>query len=128
MNAMEQLGRLFDEFQHRIAQAKDLELPLSYDDMAIKTAMIGFSISSPRNPWGLIHYNFVEARLEDGYGSENLKEHGDEANSIRLFVGLCLGYLLGLCQDEKLTDVEFAVAEAQIPGFVMLKSGRFLKS
>ncbi len=127
MNAIEQLGRLFEDFQASVAQARQLELPNTNDNMGIKTAIIGFSFSSPRHTWGLHHSNFVKERLEGGYSADSLKEFGAEATSIRLFVGLCLGYLLGLYQAEKLTDVEFTVAEAQIPGLVFLKSGHFLK-
>jgi hypothetical protein len=127
MNAIEQLGRLFEDFQESVAKARQVELPDGDDEMGIKTAIIGFSMNSPTHTWGLNHYNLVKDRLEAGYSADSLKEFRDEATSIRLFVGLCLGYLLGLYQAEKLTDVEFSVAEAQIPGLVFLNSGRFLK-
>jgi hypothetical protein len=128
MDAGEHFGRLFADFHDSVARARQLDGPNLNTDVEIKIAIIGFLINSPEYAWGLNHVSFVRERLEEGYSADNLKEFGGEATSIRLFVGLCLGYLLGLYQAEKVTDAEFSVAEAQIPGIVFLKSGHFLRA
>lgn len=128
MTALRHLGRLFDDFPAIVAQARQMECPYAGDDMGLRIARIGFSLNAPADSWGSTHVNFVNGRLEEGYSADLLKESGAEADSIRLFVGLCLGYLLGLYQAEMLTDEEFSLAECQIPGLVFLKSGQFLKT
>jgi hypothetical protein len=126
MNAIEQLGKLLQDLPKSIAAARALVSPNTIDDLEIKAAIIGFSMNSPTCAWDLNHVEFVKQRLEGGYSADSLKDFGAEAPLIRLFVGLCLGYLLGLYQAEKLTDAEFSVAETQIPGLVLLNSGSFL--
>jgi hypothetical protein len=114
---------LFLQLRQNVALAKCLDFPEC--DLTIKTPIIGFSMNSPRESWDSDHRDFVRDRLEDEYTTDDLKDFGDEVNAIRLFVGMCLGYLLGSRQAGMLTDTEFGVADAQIPGFVFLKSGRF---
>jgi hypothetical protein len=125
MDASKQLDKLFEELLEKIALAQQLDLP--GNDLAMKMAIVGYSVNSPVHSWRASHAQFVNQRLEREYSVNALQEFGDEAASIRLFVYLCQGYLLGLYETEKLTDVQFAVAEAQIPGLVFLHSGRFLK-
>jgi hypothetical protein len=125
MVSIDALGGLFEHLQRFIEQAAHLESPNIKGDMVERVAAIGFSNSSPIETWTADHRNFINKRLGESYSSEDLLDFGDEANTIRLFVGLCLGRLLGLYQIGKLTDEEFSILETQIPGLVFLKSGKF---
>ena len=124
MTTTEQLGKLFEDLQRNVELPRQLESSVD-NDMGMKTAIIGFSSNSPADSWSFDHYTFVEERLKGSYSAENLQEFGAEATAIRLFVGLCLGYLLGMFQAGKLTDTEFSIVEVQIPGSVFMKSGHF---
>ncbi|MGY8771237.1 MAG: hypothetical protein ACKVH8_22720 [Pirellulales bacterium] len=39
---------------------------------------------------------------------------------MKLFFALSIGYLLGLYQEDKISEEEFKEAEQQIPGLIML--------
>ncbi len=69
---------------------------------------------------GEAHYDFVKARLDRDYLDEELAEYGDNAENVKLFFALGLGYLLGLYQQDKVDDDEFKIAEQQLPGLIML--------
>ncbi len=120
MSIFEQLERLVGTFQRDIELAKALESCNVEDDLAMKTAIVGFSYNSPTQDWVKEHYDFVKSRLQRDYHDEELAEYGDCAESIKLFFALGLGYLLGLYQQDRIKDDEFKITEQQLPGLIML--------
>jgi len=120
MSTYENLEQLVGTFQRDIRLAKDLESTNPEDDLAIKVAVVGFSYNSPTQDWAKGHYDFVNARLERDYHGKELAEYGDNAENVKLFFALGLGYLLGLYEQDKIGDDDFRIAEQQLPGLIML--------
>ena len=54
------------------------------------------------------------------YHEEELSEYGENGENVKLFFALSIGYILGLYQQDKITEDEFKEAEQQIPGVIML--------
>jgi hypothetical protein len=122
MQVHEQLEGLVSTFEGDIDLAKQLQSPNPVDELPIKVAIVGFSYNSPTDKWALDHYNVLKDRLDGEYSLDNLREYAPTSRKIQLFAALCFGYLLGLYEADKVTDEEFRLAEAQIPGLIALKS------
>ena len=119
MNVHEQLKGLVRTFHRDMNLAKSVQSPNVEDqDMAIKAAIVGFSYCSPTDEWAREHWLFVQKRLNDDYSSHELEWYGERRENVQLFASLCLGYLLGLYQANKIQDNEFATYEAHIPGII----------
>jgi len=58
--------------------------------------------------------------LEQAYHDQEISMHGENGENVRLFFALGIGYLLGLYQQDGISDREFSVCELQIPGLIML--------
>lgn len=114
------LERLVETFSRDIELARDLESSNPEDDLTIKAAVVGFSYNSPTQDWAKGHYDFVKARLDRNYPDRELAEYGNNAENLRLFFALGLGYLLGLYEQDKISDDEFKMGEQQLSGLIML--------
>jgi hypothetical protein len=114
-NALEHFERLYKDFHRDRTAALKLESANAEDSLEVRTAVIGFSYNSSIQEWRRTHFEFLRDRLKDAQFEKNEL----------LFVSLCLGFLLGLFQADKITEIEFDLAEAQLPGFVLLKGGKF---
>lgn len=120
MPIADSLAHLVGNFARDLALASKLESPNFQDDLAIKAAVVGFSYNSPTEDWDKGHFEFVNARLERDFDEKELLEYGDNAENVKLFFALSVGYLLGLYQQDKIGDAEFTEAELQISGLIML--------
>lgn len=120
LNYLDRLVQLTADFVRDIDIAKNVESSNSEDDLAIKAAVVGFSYNSPTSEWAKGHYDFVHRRLESDYPREQLSVYGENGENVRLFFALAIGFLLGLYQQEKLSDDQFRECEQQIPGLIML--------
>jgi hypothetical protein len=120
MSVFEDLQHLVTTFHRDIERARQLEPSNANDDLALKMAVVGFSYNSPATDWGKNHADFVTLRLAQDYSDEELVEYGENSGNVRLFYALCVGFLLGLYQQNKMNDQEFDTAEWQIPGLIML--------
>lgn len=99
--------------------ARSLESPNPEDDEFVRMAIVGFSMNAKTESWSPEHYAFVSKQREDDFSVEALGVlHGEQAQNYALFAGLCLGFLLGLFQTEQVSEEEFSVGEAQLPGFM----------
>jgi hypothetical protein len=116
------LANLLRSFSADVELANQLASPNRTDDLPIKVAIIGFSHNSPIEQWAQNHFSFVKARIEGDYSSANLIQYQPHAENVRLFAALCIGYLLGLYQAEKINDGELARSEAIIPGLIALRN------
>jgi hypothetical protein len=115
---------LLKGFARYRTEAEALESPNAEDDDLMRMAIIGFSINSKTETWSRPHLDFVRRHLEDDFSDGQLEFlHGDEAHSYALFAALCLGYLLGLFQAGQLSEADFSVGEAQLPGFMAGSAG-----
>lgn len=119
MTTFESLRQLVAVFQRDIELAKDLKSANPEDDLAIKSAIVGFSYNSPTQDWAKGHYDLVTSRFAREYNNESLAEYGEHAENIKLFHALAIGFLLGLYQQGHITDDEFKTAEQQLPGLIM---------
>lgn len=88
-----------------------------------KAAVVGFSYNSPTKDWAKGHFDFVKMRVERHYHDKELTEYGNNSGNVRLFFALTVGYLLGLYQEDQISDEEFKIAEQQIPGLIMMHLG-----
>ncbi len=120
MPIADSLNQLVGNFARDLALASNLESANPEDDLAIRAAVVGFSYNSPTEEWDKGHFEFVNARLERDFNEKELLEYGDNAENVRLFFALCLGYLLGLYQQDAIGEAEFNVAEMQISGLILL--------
>lgn len=123
MEVHAQLGVLIPTFRRDVSLAEKIQSPNAEDDMAIKVAIVGFSYNAPTDQWSHEHYRFLRERLERDYGLRELEGWGTEPRVLQLFASLCLGFLLGLYQGDKITEEEFRTCEAQIGGLIALYSG-----
>ena len=114
IDAIKEYEELLAHFMRDFRTAGNLKTPNTEDALDIRAAIVGFSYHAPTEQWGRNHYEYVRQH------SLNLPE---TPTSERAFYALCLGYLLGLFQVERITEHEFATAEAQLAGFVLLKAG-----
>jgi hypothetical protein len=113
--AFAEFNQLLEVFARDLATAKAIATPNVQDTLEIKAAIVGFSYHSKTEDWGRNHLVFVGRHIS---GASSLE--GREL----IFSCLCFGYLLGLFQANKITEQQFQLAEAQLPGFIMLKAGR----
>lgn len=113
-------------FEKLLKVSQEIQTPNSEDDEFIKAAIVGFSKYAPTEQWTRDHYVFIKKYRDSDYSDESLAcFHGRQARKMALFVCLCLGTLLGMFQSEKITEDEFVIAEAQLPGYLMLYADRF---
>ena len=112
---LREFEKLLLVFPRDMASATGLSTPNAQDTLEIRAAIVGFSYHSRTEEWGRNHFEYME-------------RHITTASSLELrdliFSCLCLGYLLGLFQADKITEDQFQVAEVQLPGFILLKAGR----
>lgn len=114
IDAIKEYEELLKHFARDFRTAGNLKTPNTEDAIDIRAAIVGFSYNAPTEQWGRNHYEYV-------------REHSLPAPELPLsegaFHALCLGYLLGLFQADRITEQEFAIAEAQLAGFMLLKAG-----
>ena len=116
----DELEQLVGTFARDIEIARGVESTNQEDNLAIKAAVVGFSYNSHTGEWAKGHYDFVRSRIETDYDSTALNEYGENGENVKLYFALAMGFLLGLYQEEKISDEEFKVGEQQIPGLIML--------
>ena len=112
--ALTDFDKLLNAFSRDLATAKAISTPNLQDTLNIKAAIVGFSYNSKTEDWGRNHFDYLDHHIS---ASSSLN------NRELLFSCLCVGYLLGLFQADKITESQFHVAEAQLPGFILLKAG-----
>ena len=115
-----QLEQLTIDFARDIEIARNVESSNPEDNLAIRAAIVGFSYNCETSNWAKGHYDFVNERLEASYSNERLDEYGENGENVRLFFALAIGFLLGLYQQEEITDDQFKEGDQQIPGLIML--------
>jgi len=120
----EQLGNLVATFERDVRLGVEMSSPNNDDDLAIKTAIVGFSYNARTQDWDLGHFEFVKGRLARELPGNELAEYGPNADNVRLFLALSIGYLLGLHHQDAITDEEFRRAELLLPGLIMQHLGR----
>ncbi|MEE2641331.1 MAG: hypothetical protein VX768_11945 [Planctomycetota bacterium] len=120
MTFHDQLEQLTIDFARDIEIARNVESSNPEDDLAIKAAIVGFSYNSPTRDWAKGHYEFVRKRLEASYSSEQLDDYKENGENVRLFFALAIGFLLGMYQQERISDDQFKEGEPQIAGLIML--------
>jgi hypothetical protein len=108
--------RLCEDLPQVREMAAAIESPNPEDDRLIKLAIAGYCYHQAVDSWGREELDFVLRRRREVEGYDPLWVE---------FVCLASGYLLGLYQAEKLSEVEFRLFEAQLPGFMWQHSERF---
>lgn len=93
-----------------------LESPNAADDEPVKFAIVGYCYHRPVESWGPEEFDFVAHRR---------REVADFDPPWVDFTCLASGYLVGLYQAGRCSDREFALFEAQLPGFMWQHSERF---
>jgi hypothetical protein len=104
--------------------AQEMSSPNLEDDLCIRAAIVGFSFHSQTERWGRNHFDLVRSRRDKDYSNRNLSWYGPSAERHALLACLCLGFLLGLFQAEKISEEEFERGEAEIPPFLALHTDR----
>ena len=124
MSTTSDLWHLLGTFPRDVELAKQVESSNPEDSLAIKIAIVGFSYNARTEAWAKGQYDFVKSRLDRDYHDDELSEYGQNSANVKLFFALCIGYLLGLYEQNKISDHEFKVAEVQIPGLIMAELPR----
>ncbi len=114
------LEKLVDAFPRDIGLARQVESPNPEDNLAIKTAIVGFSYKAATQQWSRGHYEFINQQLAAEFDDDRLAEYGENGENVRLFHALALGFLLGFYQQKAIDDQEFQIAQLQIAGLTML--------
>ncbi len=113
---MSHFQRLSDDLPRIRDLVATLESPNPEDDRPTKFAIVGYSYYRSVESWNREAFEFVAQRR---YEVEDFDEPWVE------FVCLAAGYLLGLYQAGQCSEAEYALFEAQLPGFMWLHSERF---
>jgi len=108
--------QLYRTFSRDLKLAGEITSPNAEDTLETKASIVGFSYHRRTEEWSKNQHTFVCYRLTDS---------GLSLTGERLFFALSLGYLLGLHSAGEIDDVEFGLAEVQLPGFILLKGGKF---
>ncbi len=116
---------LLPRFRELRIAAAALPSPNPEDDLPIKLAIAGFSFHAPSEVWGYEHFLKVTEYRERELNHEALEGYDDEAPGCLEFSCLAVGYLLGLRQVGAINDTDTFLAEALLPGFLMLHVGTF---
>src|SRR5262249_49247027 len=88
--------------------AAAIESPNVEDDNLVRIAIAGYCYHQPVESWGRDERDFVSRRRCEVDGFDPLWVE---------FVCLASGYILGLYQAGQLSEAQFALFEAQLPGF-----------
>lgn len=123
-SVFEQLEQLVATFPRDVQLAMQVNSPNCEDDLSVKMAIIGFSYNSRTEDWDLGHFEFTRDHLARHFASTELCEYGPNADNVRLFFALGIGYLLGLYHQRKIHDEDFRLAELRLPGLIMLHLGQ----
>jgi hypothetical protein len=107
---------LYSTFLRDEEIARGIQSPNSVDDEEIKMGIVGFSYNAPTEEWNIDEYEFLKRTVSSAQ---------DFSGRERLFYALGLGFLLGLVRAGKLDCEQLKTALAQLPGFILLKGGRF---
>jgi hypothetical protein len=113
---MPHFRKLWEDLPDICEKVDLLESPNLEDDRMVKFAIVGYSYHQPVDSWGRDEFEFVAHRRRE------VAEYDPRWIE---FVCLASGYLLGLANSESINDTEFAIFEAQLPGFMWLHSERF---
>lgn len=113
---MTHFHQLWDDLPQVREKVAQLESPNPEDDRLVKFAIVGYSYHRPVDAWGRDEFEFVVKRR---------REVAEFDPRWVEFVCLASGYLLGLQESGAINDTEFALFEAQLPGFMWLHSERF---
>jgi hypothetical protein len=108
--------QLWDDLPRVREKVVLLESANPEDDLMVKFAIVGYSYHRQVESWGRDEFEFVAQRRE---------EVAEQDPRWVEFVCFVSGYLLGLWQSGSVDDTEFALLEAQLPGFMWLCSERF---
>ena len=108
--------QLYSNFGRDLDLAKKLDSPNLEDTLQIRAAIVGFSYHAATELWGIDEYTYVARRLS---AVENYSQ--PEA----AFFAIAIGYLLGLARLNKIEVKDFKLALVQLPGFILLKGGKF---
>lgn len=120
MSETAKLPPLVRTFWRDLKFAKELESPNAEDSLEIRAAIVGWSYHSPTQDWTRTEFDYVSQRLDIEYPHESLAAYGENAVNLRLFFALGLGYLLGLYDVGKISELELERGEAVLPGVIML--------
>src|SRR5687768_2388176 len=80
-----------------------------------RLAAVGFALAAAPDRWRAEHLEYLASQLPP-FKSGGIT--GGPATA--RFAALCMGYLLGLRESGRVSEVEFAHAEAVLPGFIAL--------
>ena len=112
-------------FEEQREAAACLVTPNSEDDVFVRAAIVGFARSCDPDAWARGHLQFIQERRQGDASDESLAFlYGPESNAYAILACLFLGALLGMFQAEKITEEEFRLGEALLPGFLAESAGR----
>ena len=98
-------------FSECAALAENVESPNEQDTPVIKCGIAAFSmITDPAN-WTQDEYEFIKGRLDNT--PQQMPEDGLKLKA------MCLGTMCALRLEDKMTDQEFVVADAQLPALLL---------
>ena len=98
-------------FEANLKLATELKSPNPEDTLDLRCAIVGFSYHAETEEWSYEEYEFVSSWLA--------LDPDMWSDSQRQLASMCLGGLCALKTVGRLTDTEFQLAEAQLPGLLL---------
>lgn len=119
-NTFELFVWLLTNFESLLGRARHLRTTNAEDALAVKAAVVGFSLFSPLPRWGRAHFEIIDSRLQGELSPHALQCYEQAAEPIAIFSCLALGSLLGKFEAGQIDEAEFLLGDAHLAGFVAL--------
>jgi hypothetical protein len=97
-----------------------IQPPLDLNTCTI-VAQQGFAMFSNVDQWQAEHDRFIASRFLGELSPENLEWYEDCAKAYACFAYLSLGTILGKLTSGEISQAEFLLGDAHLPGFMSLK-------
>lgn len=98
-------------FEECASLAEKVESPNEQDTPVIKCGIVAFSMITDPSNWTQDEYEFIKGRLDDT--PQQMPEDGLKLKA------MCLGAMCALRLEKRMSDQEFALADAQLPGLLL---------
>ncbi len=110
MTSVALVQHMAQRFAEYVGLAEKLDSPNPEDTVPVKCGIVAFGLISDVEKWSQDEYEFVKGRLDD------VAEEAPE-DVIKL-KAMCLGAMCALRLEGKMSNEEFALADAQLPSLL----------
>ena len=119
-DAMALFQGLLDDLPQLLARARDLRTKDAGNPLAIKAAVIGFSLFHPIRAWSRDNYLYVEQFISGEPSFDDFAPSEEHAEAYTVFGCLGIGALLGQFNAGEVDDEEASKGEWHLVAFLSL--------